>query len=295
MSFKKMIVTSFLIPLVFLPAICAAKSPVFKISNGDDYLYIGGTIHVLSANDYPLPQGFDVAFNDSENVFFEVDSGALEAPEIQSKLLRILTFQDSQTLETVLGNETYDSLTAALAERQLPISDFSHYTPAGISLILTVLELQRLGLGDAVNGVDHVFQFKTNQSTAKKASFLETADQQIGFLNKLNDVDPNVMIKSSLDDLSVLSESWKHGLEAWRDGDLNVMGTVMGADIMKTEFPEVYDVLINKRNQHWITQIKPMFDSPEIEFLLVGAMHLVGDDGVIEQLRGLGYTVEQLN
>jgi len=295
MLFKKVVVSLILTLLIVLPAVSSAKSPVFKVSKGQDYVYIGGTIHLLSTNDYPLPQGFEDAFNDAQQVFFETDGAELQLPQTQAKMASIITFQDGRTLETVLDKKTYALLTDALTQRKLPISVFSSFTPAGISLTLTVFELQRLGLGNAASGVDQFFLSKTNQDTSKQTGFLETVDQQIGFISKLNEVDPNLIIKSSLEDLSALKQSWKLGLEAWRNGDLAKMSIALGADTMQTDFPSVYKTLLTDRNQHWISQIKPMFETPEVEYLLVGAMHLIGDDGVIELLRDQGYKIEQLD
>jgi len=295
MTFKKTLISLLLALSVSIYSLSYAKSPVFKVSKGGDYVYIGGTIHLLSPSDYPLPLAFDTAFKDSKRVFFEVDGKALETLETQTKMLSILTFQDGRTLETVLDKETYGLLSNALSERQMPISVFKNYTPIGIGLTLTVLELQRLGLGDPNHGVDHFFQLKTDQDASKDSAFLETVDQQIGFLSQFNNVDPNAVIKSSLEDLSVLNNSWKLGVDSWRDGDLAQMNEVLGGEKMRSEFPSVYKALLSNRNQHWIKQLTPMFDTPEIEFLLVGAMHLVGDDGVIELLRDQGYEIEQLD
>ena len=295
MRFCKFVILLAVTLLMSFPLFSVAKSPVFKVSDGDDYVYIGGTIHLLSADDYPLPESFDRAFNDAQQVFFEVDGSQLQLPETQVEMAGILTFQDGRTIDQVLDKEVYELLVTALAERNLPIAAFSSLTPAGISLTLTVFELQRLGLGNPANGVDHFFQLKTMQDASKELGFLETIEEQIQFIGELNNVDPNRLIRSSLEDLSALQQSWNGGLEAWRKGNLEGMVTKLGVDDMEVEFPSIYKALLTNRNQHWITQIEPMFATPDIEFVLVGAMHLVGSDSVITLLRDLGYQVEQLD
>jgi len=296
MPFKKIIVSLVLTLSLLLSLNSYAKSPVFKISNkGGDYVYIGGTIHLLSPNDYPLPLGFEQAFEDAKQVFFEVDSGDISSPETQAKMASVMMFQGGRTLESQLNKETYDALSAFLAERQLPISAFSRLTPAGVSLTLTLFELQRLGLGNPENGVDHFYQLKTEKIKTKSEGFLETIDEQIGFLESLNQVDSNVLIKSSLEDLASLQASWEEGLRAWRDGDMAAMNIALGGDKMKTQFPVIFKTLLTDRNNRWLGQITTMFETKDVELILVGAMHLVGEDGVIELLRQQGYAVEQLN
>lgn len=289
--------TSRLIPLVIallftLPSF--AKSPVFKISKGSDHIYLGGTVHLLSPNDYPLPDGFQVAFDDAEHVYFETDIEKLTSPEVQAKMAAVTALPEGQTLKGILSEETYAQLEAFLAERQIPIAAFNQFTPATVSLALTVVELQRLGLGNPASGVDQFYSLKTKDAE-KDAFYLETIDEQIGFINEFNNADPDLIIQSSLESLADLSTSWEAGLQAWRKGDLETLGESLGIKDMKSDFPEIYEVLLNNRNNRWMTEIKEMFDSKEVELLLVGALHLAYDDGLIEQLRDDGYKVEQLD
>ena len=295
MSLKKNVVSLLLTLLMLVSLVGHAKSPVFKVSKGDDHVYIGGTIHLLSPNDYPLPIGFDEAFNGAEKIFFEVNSDDFNTPETQAKSAQVMMFQDGRTLKSVLNDDTYNVLSAFLAERQLPISAFSRFTPAGVSITLTIFELQRLGLGNPESGVDHFFQLKTKQLDSKSDNYLETIDEQIRFLDSFNQVDSNTLILSNLEDLSVLQVNWEKVLAAWRNGEMLKMSGLLGSDQMRTQFPVIYKTLLTDRNKRWLKQITPMFNTPEIELVLVGALHLVGEDGVIELLRAQGYAVEQLD
>ena len=295
MSFKKYVV-SLLLTLSMLFSLSGhAKSPVFKVSKGDDYVYIGGTIHLLSPSDYPLPIGFDKAFNNAQKIFFEVNSDDFNTLETQTKSAKVMMFQDERTLKSELNEDTYNRLSKFLEERQLPIAVFSKFTPAGVSITLTIFELQRLGLGNPESGVDHFFQLKTRQSDSKSDSYLETIDEQIRFLDSFNQVDANTLIQSSLEDLDVLQVNWKNVLTAWRNGEMLKMSNLLGADQMKAQFPLIYKTLLIDRNERWLKQITPMFETPEVELILVGALHLVGEGGLIELLQAQGYAVEQLD
>jgi len=295
MLFKKIITALLFTFFTFVSFASYGKSPVYKISKGDDYLYVGGTIHLLSPNDYPLPSGFDKAFDDAKQVFFEMDSDALTDPATQAKMASVMTLKNGQTLKTVLNEGVYNELVAFMAERQLPIQAFSQFTPAGVSITLTLFELQRLGLGNPQSGVDRFFHLKTKKLDSKSDGFLETVDQQISFLDSFNQVDPNVLMKSSLKDLATLQSNWKDGLNAWRNGDMTALSIALGANEMRTEFPIVYKTLLTDRNKRWLVQMKKMLETRDVELMLVGAMHLVGDDGVIELMRDQGYNVEQLD
>jgi len=69
----------------------------------------------------------------------------------------------------------------------------------------------------------------------------------------------------------------------------------LGADSMRSNFPDMYKLLLTDRNNRWLIKIEEMFNSKEIEFVLVGALHLANDDGLIKSLDDAGYTIEQLD
>ena len=81
---------------------------------------------------------------------------------------------------------------------------------------------------------------------------------------------------------------------AWRKGDNRELIKVALAPWL-ADFPELYQSLLVKRNTAWLPQLEAMLASPEVEYVLVGALHLVGKDGVINMLESRGYQVEQLH
>lgn len=64
-------VTFFLLAVLFSGHLGAA--PVWQVTQGNNTFYLGGTIHVLSQEDYPLPASFELAYGASEMLFFETD------------------------------------------------------------------------------------------------------------------------------------------------------------------------------------------------------------------------------
>ena len=79
----------------------------------------------------------------------------------------------------------------------------------------------------------------------------------------------------------------------WKSGDREGLNEHTNTT-MKEEYPDLYQSLLVDRNNNWMPLIKTLFDSEEKEFVLVGAAHLVGEDGLLTQLEKLGCKVEQL-
>jgi uncharacterized protein YbaP (TraB family) len=272
--------------------VAVAKSPVWKVSKGDDFLYLGGTIHVLSKNDYPLPQAFETAYKNVDDIVLETDATALAAPEVQGRILNAMSFQDHRALSNVLDRDTYSQLDQLLKSKGIPIAVFDKFTPAGAIMALTQFELQKLGLigGD---GVDAHFGGRAIRDQ-KESLFLESFEQQLGFIQSMNQLEPNLLIKSGIKDIETLETSWAELLSAWRSGDLDKLEKI-GIVEMKRDFPTLYQTILVKRNDHWLGEIEAMMLSEDKEFILVGALHMAGPDGLITRLKADGYTVKQLD
>ncbi len=269
-----------------------AESPVWKVSKGDDFIFLGGTIHLLSEKDYPLPEAFQVAYSKTDNVVLEADIEGLGAAELQQKLLNAISYQDHRALSNVLDREVYGQLDVLLKERNLSIAVFDKFTPAGAIMAITQFELQRLGLigGD---GVDTHFA-KLADKDAKESLFLETVDEQISFIKSMNSLEPNTVVKSGINEIESIKTIWQDLLDAWRKGDLEKLEE-LGIEDMRNRFPALYQTMLAKRNNEWLNDIDRLMTNQEKEFILVGALHMAGNDGLIAQLKRKGFTLEQLD
>ncbi|MGA2330770.1 MAG: TraB/GumN family protein, partial [Syntrophales bacterium] len=59
-------------------------------------------------------------------------------------------------------------------------------------------------------------------------------------------------------------------------------------------FYTIYDKLIYKRNRNMAQKIEGYLKTNGTYFVVVGAVHLLGDKGIIQLLKDKGYSVEQL-
>ena len=80
----------------------------------------------------------------------------------------------------------------------------------------------------------------------------------------------------------------------WRQGDVEKID-VSYLQPMIQDFPKIYQALLVQRNNDWIDKIESLLNTKEKEFILVGALHLAGEEGLISQLSDLGYKIEQMD
>jgi len=140
--------------------------------------------------------------------------------------------------------------------------------------------------------VDNYFNIRA-VGDAKTLGQLESIEQQIGFLAAMGEGNESEFILLSLRDLEETEAVMEEMIRAWREGDNDKLAEMFIAD-MKAEAPELYDSLLLQRNLNWIPQIESMLRDAETEFVLVGAAHLVGDQGLLDLLSRKGFQVKQL-
>lgn len=266
-----------------------AETSMWRVSNGTNELFIGGTVHVLSKSDYPLPAAFDHAFKKSSILVFETDIAATEDPAFAQSLLQRTMYSDGRKLKDELRPETYRQLETFCAARGYPIAMFRQTRPPMVVLTLMMLELQRLGI--AGTGVD-AYYFQKARAANKSIAALESSAEQLEFIVNLGKGREDDFVSYSLKDLQQLESVLREMISAWRNGDLAKMASISFEE-MRQDFPEIYQQLLVNRNQNWLPRIESMLNNSETELVLVGTLHLVGEDGLLHLLRERGYDLEQ--
>ena len=288
MIIKKIVFTMSFIVLMFSFSV-HASSPVWKVSKGNNHLYLGGTIHLLGKEDYPLPSAFDKAYEDSSRLVFETDIQKFNTPEYQKIFMGKLTYSGQRTIKDVVNTKTINALEKHLTSRGIPLTQIIKFKPGMLVMMLTVIELQRLNI--AGMGVDE-FYINKGLKDDKKFSYLEEVEEQLSFLVDMGKDNPDELIAYTLRDMEKLPEQMALMKNAWRKGDNFGLKEVALAPWEK-DFSELYNTLLVQRNNKWIPKIEKMLKTKEVEFVLFGALHMVGDDGVLAQLKARGYTIQR--
>jgi uncharacterized protein len=273
---------------LLLPCLACAETSLWRVSKGKNQLYIGGTVHLLSKSDYPLPDEFEQAFREIDLLVLEADLDALSKPKAQAQLAQSLMYTDGTSLKSKIKNKTYNALTRYCKAAGLSMAVMQKMKPSMVVLTLTMAELKRLGLADA--GVDQFFLEKAKKSD-KKITGLESAETQINALKNMANGRENELILSTIKELKQTPEFMDDMKKAWRTGNLIDLEKI-GIKTMRAEFPELNKNLLTSRNNAWLPKIKAMLATPEKELILVGALHLAGEQGVFAQLTKQGYVVE---
>ena len=268
----------------------SAASPVWKVSKGDKHVYIGGTIHLLSKSDYPLPAAFDKAYAESVKVVFEVDIAEAMSPVFAQKLLTQNMYMGDDDITRHLKPATVKRLDDFLKGRNLTLEPLKKMKPGFMTIMLASMELKRMGMSES--GVDQFYNDKVVKDK-KQLGALETVDDQLKFISSLGEGMEDEVIIHTIEEIDKIEDLMAQTKIAWRKGDMQALAKV-ALDDWKDEFPEVYKEILVDRNNKWMPQIRQLFETKETEFVLVGALHLAGEDGLLVQLKKAGYKIRQM-
>lgn len=281
----------YIVPLFLLSVgSLLAKSSVWKVSKEGNSFYLGGTCHILRAEDYPLPVEFELAYYLSDTLVFEMDPSIAKDPDFTFQLLRASSYQNGRNLKRMLSKKTYKALAEKCEQNDFSIEMFDKTKPGMVIMMLMVKELTRFGVSE--EGVDIHFH-RRGLKDKKEILALETAEFQIDLIASLGEGIENKIIAYGLQDIENLQKNFDVLANAWRLGDLKEINKLFVSNIR--EYPQVYDTLLIDRNKAWLSYLEAFSYTPETEFVLVGVAHMAGDSGLISLLQKKGYTVEQVS
>lgn len=289
MTTGRILYSLFLLLFAFSASINAETS-VWTVTKNGNKLFIGGTVHLLVASDYPLPAAYQKAYARSAKIVLETDMQKLQSAEFQATMMRELSYTGDVNLRQVIDQQTYKTLEQFFSQRGIPMANIIGFKPGMVATMMTMVELQRLGLVGI--GVDAYYNTKAINDE-KLLGQLESVETQLNFIANMGVGQEDEMLAYSLADIAKLPSLMRTMKDAWRQGDMNTLEAI-GITPFRVEFPSIYQALLVDRNNAWMPQIEAMLKTSEIEFVLVGALHLAGEDGLLSQLISRGYKVELL-
>ncbi|MDO6425998.1 TraB/GumN family protein [Thalassotalea sp. 1_MG-2023] len=275
---------------IFNTNVCMADTSVWKVSKGEDQVYIGGTVHILPASEFPLPAEFLTAYQATDTIVLETQLPDPTDTSFQAKLMQQVSYTNDKKLSDKLSDETFKQLETYLAAFGINVNEMNGFKPGFIVMMMAMLEAKRAQL--AGEGVDAYFN-KMAAKDNKSKEYLESSDFQINLIANMGQGNEEELISSSIAQMSEFKEMFNQLLPAWRAGDSETLSSLV-IDQVKDEDPDTFKQMFTDRNQNWIPLIEKMFNDNDKEFVLVGVGHLVGENNVLQLLEQSGYEVTKL-
>lgn len=279
--------------LCMLPALAGTAHsdslPLWRVSDSAGHvLYLAGSMHALTAADYPLPVAFARAFHDSDRLVEELNLAAIKPAAVADAALRLGALAHG-TLATAMGSDWHTAKSLA-ATAGIDLEMYSSLKPwlAGIEIADVILI--RAGYQPAL-GLDLHFA-RLAARRKMPMSGLETVHQQLELLNDLEPALQRRFLLQTLREAPHAATELAALHAAWRHGDTAALESIERRDFKG--YPKLRQRLLATRNRNWMPRLRACLTSGKTCFVAVGVEHMVGPDGLLARLRKAGFRVAQL-
>lgn len=257
--------------------------------------YLFGTIHLTDDRVANLSPATDSALRSAKIVALEIAdlSPAALAPALAA-LQHLLVYGDGRSLERQLTDEEQKKSHKVLEGAGMPPAVLALLRPWFVGMLMAVSDCERQRRAAGLIPLDAQLG-ETAKSLGIPVMGLETVADQLHAMARVPENDQIVMLKASLklyDRTDALIETmitlyksraigklWPLQEELWREAGFNPASL--------TAFQRE---VVTVRNGKMRDAAKPVLEKGGA-FIAVGALHLPGPTGLVEQFRKIGYTV----
>jgi uncharacterized protein len=264
----------------------AAEPAIWIVKGQHSTVYLFGTIHALDKNHPWHSTKIDAAIKQSQSLWLEVPN-VDDAASMQPLILQ-LGIDMAHPLSSKLTPDQVAKLNKAAVGVPGGTAMLEPMKPWLAGMMLSLAPVMQAGY-DPNSGVE--LELKPEFVKANKpVKGFETMEQQIHYFADMSDKAQLDFLVSELDDADTAVDKFKELVAAWYAGDVNKLDALNNADF-RDKHPDLFQVLVVKRNQSFTTQIQDLLETDGVTFVAVGAGHLVGKDGVPAMLEKRGYKV----
>jgi uncharacterized protein len=268
----------------------SGRNVLWKATRGQGVVYLVGSVHLLTKDYYPLSPALDAAFKESDHLVEELDMGEMEGTDAQMQLLIRSQLPSGQSLDKVLTPTTYALVHTKFASLGLPVEIIRQFKPWSLSLMLLQLEWAKAGFDPAL-GLDKHFYDRAKKD-GKSVQALETIEYQLSRFDGLSMEQQERLLAETIKDLEKEVANVTRLVNAWKAGDVATLEKLSLEDAQQD--PMIYQRFLVERNRNWMPAVEALFARATPAFVVVGAAHLIGPDGLVQMLKAKGYSVEQL-
>ncbi|WP_020619529.1 TraB/GumN family protein [Paenibacillus daejeonensis] len=273
-----------------------SKGFLWQVEDANSTVYLLGSIHVADESMYPLRTEIEEAYAASDYLAVELDIAMEDATEFEELMFELGMYQDGTTLSDHIPADTYAALGEVLEAEGLDADAFDMFKPWVIATTIDSLQIGEAGY-DGEMGIDMHF---LNQAKASNLPILEleSAALQLNMFNDFSEELQLELLEGSIAGYHAGPDEnaqymIDHMIQMWVDGDQSLLTEMTEGFSISEEYNKA---MLIDRNIGMVDKIKEYLEDEENKtyFVVVGAAHMVGADGIVTLLREQGYTVTEL-
>ena len=268
---------------------------LWEVRKGKQVAWLLGTIHVGRPEFYPLPPSRLAQLKRADAFVLEADvsdvSRAIAATQKYAQYP-----EGAPGLETRLTPELRQRVEAVISRNQLDLAPMMRMKPWMLANVLALFEAAQAGY---VPGLSvEAYLLRVAKTDAKPILEFEGIEQQFELFEKAPWTTQVAFLEEALK--AVESRGARRELnrivQAWETADRvsleRLLAEMRAQSSVGSRF--TVDTILLGRHPQMVRKIESMMSSGKSYMFAVGALHLVGPQGLVELLRARGYTLTEL-
>ena len=255
-------------------------------------IYLFGSIHFGTENLYPLPSYVIEAYSESDALAVELDISSISALEAGRVLQAVGRLPNDEKIRTHLKAEAWQSLNRVCRALEMPIESLEYFQPWLVAVQLTAAQIRRNGYSEGY-GVDRHFLTLAKHPLAPKPVIqLETFEQQMSLFGGLSDDQQSLFLEQTLAELEAAPDMLRAVIDAWANGDEIALETLIVDAFQAEDSKALYERIFIDRNLRMATTLNQALAEMQTLFVVVGAGHVIGPDGLKQYFVDRGLIVD---
>ncbi len=282
-----------LLLLLFVTLSLDAKSILYKVQSGGSTVYLLGSIHLAKPSLYPLDGAIEAAYAESGALVVELDPESQESVAVIGRAVMTQgIYPEGRSLKSELTPQTYNALKTYVDKAGLSMEIMQSMRPWTVMLQLSMMEMMRLGYSPEL-GIDRHFLTRARRD-GKPVLELESAESQMALLSRDDKTFQDLLLRYTLESMHEMRPLLEKMVKSWKAGDAAALSSIVSSSlVVDPRLDEIFDILITRRNDAMTAKIVTYLKTGRDYFVVVGAGHVVGEAGIVSQLRQKGYKVTQ--
>lgn len=281
-----------------------SQGVLYRVSGGENEMYLLGSIHIGSREMYPFGQSIQKAILQADALVFECDT---QSERAMADTRSLMQYAAGDELAAHVSAECMEKLSRVAEKAGYDMTALERLKPWAITSLFSMETLAaQMGTGDVSQasklGVENAVH---RYEKEKRILYLETASEQLGLMDAFSPSLQEYLLEDAcnaiLEPEKALDEDLRHWPEWWKTGNAQAFAETYLRGLEKEERPELtreyHETLMTRRNRSMAQSLAQMLEDSEIgdSFVTVGLMHLVlPNDSILDELQQMGYQVEKI-
>ena len=260
----------------------------YRVQEGNQTVYLMGSIHIGDQSLYPLQDQINSAFEEADHLAVEIDIVDIDEMAASQIMMQKGMYQDGTILSDVLDKEVFEDAVEQLSSFGMNEAMLNQFQPWVVSMLLSEVALENTEYtGD--NGVDLHFLNRAKDKEIPIIS-LETLESQIESISSSTVEEQTAILENTLDSMDIYQDELQQMINIWRSGKTEVFAQLRQMDQGSEQ------LAMDERDVAMTDQIEDFLNAKEGEtyFVVVGSLHLAGENSIVDLLEKRGYAIEPL-